>query len=112
VLGGAFDPTTKTTKLVEPRLGFASALYPMIEAHLVQWACSDSSFVVVALLESEDIDANLKRKVKAALQEDKELIEKAASTNEAAAEDSSDRKKGGNAKGNAGAKILLEKLST
>ncbi|WPG99817.1 pumilio likey domain family member 6 [Acrodontium crateriforme] len=100
VLGGSFDPATKTTKLAEPRLGFAEVLYPIIKDHLVQWACSDSSFVVVALLESEDMDQKLRKDVKAVLAKGKKKIEAAAKPDAA--------KK---TKGNAGARILLEKMA-
>ncbi|EME88880.1 uncharacterized protein MYCFIDRAFT_107613, partial [Pseudocercospora fijiensis CIRAD86] len=78
VAGGPFDPKTKTTKLSEPRLGFADAVYPVIKDHLVDWACSDSSFVCVALLESEDVSDELKKEVKKVLKSGKKQIEKAA----------------------------------
>ncbi|KAK5114883.1 hypothetical protein LTR62_002042 [Meristemomyces frigidus] len=101
VLGGAFDSVAKTTKLAEPRLGFASALYPVIEKSMVEWACSPSSFVVVALLESEDVGEDVREKVKSALLKGRESIEAAAGEGVG---------KDGKGKGNAGAKILLEKL--
>ncbi|KAH9809530.1 hypothetical protein Tdes44962_MAKER06138 [Teratosphaeria destructans] len=97
VLGGNFDPETKSTKLVEPRLGFAEQLFPVIEEYLVPWACGPSPFVVVALLESEDVSENVRQKVKAGLRKGKKEIEKAT-------------KGDGERKGSAGAKLVLEKL--
>ena len=96
--GGTFDSKTKKTVLAEPRLGFADALYPVVKAHIVDWACSDSSFVVVALLESEDVDAKVQKEVRAALVKGKKRVEAAAKG-----------EKGG--KGNAGARILLERIA-
>ena len=110
VLGGGFDPETKTTKLVEPRLGFAAALYPVIKDNLIAWACSASSFVVVALLESEDVEESVKGDVRKILKKGKKQVEAAAGST--AADDGKKGKKGKSeaGKGNAGARILLEKL--
>lgn len=125
VLGGPFDPATKKAKVADPALGFADALYPVIKDHIVDWACSDSSFVVVALLESEDVSKSVKKDVEKALKCGKKQITKAAEegngskrkAEEAAAADGEDGKKSkkrkvekAKPKGNAGAKILLEKL--
>ncbi|KAF2171391.1 hypothetical protein M409DRAFT_18505 [Zasmidium cellare ATCC 36951] len=99
VSGGNFDPKTKTVKLSEPRLGFGKALYPIIKSNLVDWACSDSSFVVVALLESEDVPEKIKGEVKKALEKGKKKIQKAA--------DGKEEKGEGKKKGNAGARILV-----
>ncbi|PPJ55453.1 hypothetical protein CBER1_02754 [Cercospora berteroae] len=119
VTGGAFDPATKSVVLSEPRLGFGATLYPQIKEHIVSWATSDSSFVVVALLESEDLDEGIKKKVRKALDKGKDEIEKAAeASSEARAEKTSDeeeetgknKKRKVENKGNAGARILLEKL--
>ncbi|KAF2771737.1 ARM repeat-containing protein, partial [Teratosphaeria nubilosa] len=78
VRGGNFDPETKSTKLAEPRVGFAEQLFPVIEEYLVKWACGPSPFVVVALLESEGVSEELRQKVKAGLEKGKKEIEKAA----------------------------------
>ncbi|KAK1089126.1 Pumilio y domain member 6 [Friedmanniomyces endolithicus] len=116
VLGGAFDPASKTTKLSEPRLGFAEVLYPIIREKLVEWACSPSSFVVVALLESEDVDKTVSGEVRTALEKGLKKI-KAAATAEDGTHGKSKLKEGeekikaANGKGNAGARILLERLS-
>lgn len=109
VTGGNFDPVTKEVKLAEPQLNFGEVLYPFIKDRVVDWACSASSFVVVAMLESEDVPENIKNEVLRALQKEKARIQEAATggTEVIAGE------KGGkkNSKGNAGAKILLEKIA-
>lgn len=99
VLGGQFDSKEKKVKLVEPRLRFAADLWPVINDVVVDWACGESSFVVVALLESEDGDEATKAEVRKALKKGRKSIEAAA--------------KGGkdDKKGNAGARILVEKMN-
>ncbi|KAK3725237.1 Pumilio y domain member 6 [Vermiconidia calcicola] len=95
VLGGQFDSKTKKVELTEPRLGFADALYPVIKDRMVEWACSDSSFVVVGLLESEDVEEDVKVEVKAALKKGRKRIEGVAKGD------------GKEDRGNAGARILV-----
>jgi len=116
VLGGSFDPIMRTTKLTEPRLTFADALYPVIKGHLVDWACSPSSFVVVALLESEDVPDKIRQDVKSALLKGKKTVQAAANGSGEAKlvddEAKGKKKKQIEAKGNAGAKILVEKLDS
>lgn len=117
VLGGNFDPATKRIKLAEPQVGFAEVLYPVIQDHIVDWACSDSSFVVVALLESEDTPNDVQKNVKAALTKERNKIESAAGgTDETrrghsgASNGNVNGSKAAGGKGNAGARILLEKI--
>ena len=99
VLGGQYNAKTKQVTLAEERLGFGAVLYPVIKDQIVDWACSDSSFVVVGLLESEDVEESIKKEVMATLKRQKKVLEAAAKgTGE------------GDAKGNAGAKILVEKI--
>lgn len=98
VLGGSFDPATKTVKLAEPRLGFAGVLWPVIKDHVLDWACSASSFVVVALTESEDVEQDVRKEVLAALKKGKKQLENAA-------------KGKGEEKGNAGARMLVGKIA-
>jgi pumilio family protein 6 len=110
VLGGAFDPATKSVKLAEPRLGFAATLWPVIKSDVLAWACSASSFVVVALTESEDVPVDVKKEVMAALKKGKKQLEAAGGSKP---EKSKGKKKGAvddKPKGNAGARMLLEKL--
>jgi pumilio homology domain family member 6 len=40
------------TTVVDPPLNFATTLYGKIKQHVVQWACGEGSFVVLALLET------------------------------------------------------------
>lgn len=85
-----FDPKQKQLVAVEPRLGFAEKLYEAIGEQVGKWACSESSFVILNMLEDE------------AFEKRKELIKglkKAHKAIEAAAE-----------KGNKGSKLVLEKL--
>ncbi|KAL8388420.1 hypothetical protein RB595_009256 [Gaeumannomyces hyphopodioides] len=134
VSGGRFDRALGKVKLVDPPLNFADTLYEVIKEHVVAWATGPGSFVPMALLEAEGFShvAELTK----ALRKKKALLEKAAAEETAeqkakrealAAEAGSDeaaqaksRKKKGGKKGpaeqerllvgNAGAKLLLEKL--
>ena len=98
VLGGQFDPATKKVVLSEPRLGFAAVLWPVIKSHAIEWACCDSSFIIVSLLESEDVDEGAKKEVMKAIKKGKTRLEAAAKGGK------------GDKKGNAGARILVEKM--
>nr|OQO07758.1 hypothetical protein B0A51_17163 [Rachicladosporium sp. CCFEE 5018] len=104
VLGGAFDPATKSVQLAEPRLEFTTALWPIIKPHTLAWATSASSFVVVALTESEDVDAKVREEVMATLKKGKKALQAAAG------EKPMKGTKTAKAKGNAGARMLLQKL--
>ena len=42
--------------MIEPPLNFHNALYPHISKHLVSWATSPGSFVVLNLLEAQGFD--------------------------------------------------------
>jgi pumilio family protein 6 len=127
VSGGTFDTETKTVKMAEPRLGFGEALYPVINDHIVEWASSESSFVVVALLESEEMGEGVKKEVKAALKKGRKelieaaekgsrLIEKEKGDGEEAEEEEvvdggkKKKKERKTVRKNAGARILLEKI--
>lgn len=121
IQGGRFDRETKTIKVVEPPLDFANVLYPIIKEHIVAWATGRSSFVVVALLESNSFSQ--KEKIKKALKKHKAELQEAATKPVAKREpekDGSENKTAGKVQkrgfksdrpvGNAGAKLLLEKL--
>ncbi|KAF2088788.1 ARM repeat-containing protein [Saccharata proteae CBS 121410] len=100
--GGRFDPKTKSTVMVEPRLGFGDELWERIKSHVGKWATGGSSFTVVALVEAGDGFEKRSELLKV-LKKEKKVLERAAKGEEA--------KKGAEAKkGNAGARILLEKL--
>lgn len=122
IQGGRFDKKTKQIKVVEPPLDFANILYPVIKDHIVAWATSRSSFVVVALLESDSFSQ--KEKIKKVLKKHKAELEKAATTpvikpesdkdgesKEAASKHKkSAAKKDKRPAGNSGSRLLLEKL--
>lgn len=120
IQGGRFDKATKKIKPIEPPLEFANILYPIIKDHIVAWATSRSSFVVVALLESDSFSQ--KEKIKKVLKKNKAGLEKAARepVKRPQAEQEGEKVAGKHKKGavkkdrlpvgNAGAKLLLEKL--
>lgn len=120
IQGGRFDKATKKIKPVEPPLEFANIFYPIIKDHIVAWATSRSSFVVVALLESDSFSQ--KEKIKKVLKKKKAGLEKAATeqVKRPEAEQEGEKVAGKHKKsavkkdrlpvGNAGAKLLLEKL--
>lgn len=126
VQGGHYDPKTKKVALVDPPLNFHDALYERIKEHIVDWATGLSSFVVVGLLEAEGFGH--RKEVVEALKEDKERLERAAKEEtaeqkarregEAGGEQANENKKSKKKNkavtppvGNAGARLLLEKLS-
>lgn len=117
--GGKFDFESKTVNLAEPRLGFGNVLIGTLKGKVLDWATSPSSFVVVSLLESEDVDEKTKAVVKEELKKGKKALEKAANGDGVVAKKEVDGESAGKKnkkrkveapKGNAGAKILLEKL--
>ncbi|KAK0392442.1 hypothetical protein NLU13_1937 [Sarocladium strictum] len=123
IQGGKYDKETGKVVPVDPPLNFSNILYPAIKDHILTWATTSSSFVVVGLLESADFEHadSLRRtlkKNKAALQKaSKEETAAQKAAKEAAAAESKPAK-GGKAKkdkgerpvGNMGSKLLLEKL--
>ncbi|CAN9177634.1 unnamed protein product [Alternaria alternata] len=114
VQGGKFDPVTKKVIPVEPALGFADLLWPQIKTNIVDWATGQGSFVVVALTEAEGFGK--KDEILKALKKEKKALEAAANPPGAQNGESKGKKqkKGDKSdsapRGNAGAKILLEKL--
>lgn len=99
VLSGQFDPKTKQVVLTEEKLGFGDMLFDVIKDHIADWACGNSSFVVMGLLESEDVNKDTQKKISGLLLRKKALLEAAASGN---------AKNG--VKGNQGSRLLLEKI--
>ncbi|KAL2756173.1 hypothetical protein ACRALDRAFT_1081860 [Sodiomyces alcalophilus JCM 7366] len=128
IAGGKFNKATGKVEQVEPPLGFANTLYPVIKDHIVAWATGPSSLVVLALLESPDFSHG--KELKATLKKNAESLQTAATTataeqkarQEAEAQEPSDKaaKKGKKGKkgaaksdrpvGNTGSRLLLEKL--
>lgn len=127
IAGGRFDSTLKKVVQVSPPLDFADILYPSIEEHIVTWATGSSSFVVVALLESDNFSkrsalADALKKEKKGLKKaaSEETIEQAARAAEVAAEveNKTSSKKGKKKQksgkeaeiGNTGTKLVLKLL--
>ncbi|KAF2856204.1 ARM repeat-containing protein [Plenodomus tracheiphilus IPT5] len=114
VQGGKFDPATKKVVPVTPALGFADLLWDEIKGNAVEWATGQGSFVVVALTEAEGFER--KSEVLKVLKKEKKKLETAANPpGSADAEAKSKKQKKGDKtpagqRGNAGARILLEKL--
>ncbi len=52
VLGGHFNPKTKTIDLADPPLAFHNILYNNIKDEIVDWATGSNSFVVLGLVEA------------------------------------------------------------
>lgn len=120
IQGGKFDKASGKIIPLEPALGFSNILYPIIKDHIIDWATGPSSFVVVGLLESSDFSET--SALKKTLKKNKKALEKAA-TEETAEQKASreaqesaakgakkGKKKGEKPVGNAGSKLLLEKL--
>ncbi|KAL7785586.1 armadillo-type protein [Trichoderma ceciliae] len=118
IQGGRFDKATGKVKLVDPPLGFSNILYPFIKKSIMDWATGPSSFVVVALLESEDFTSA--EELKKTLKRNHELLQNAAveptAEQKAAKETGEGDEAGKKSKkteapvGNKGSKLLLEKL--
>lgn len=122
IQGGRFDKAAGKVIQVNPPMEFANILYPVIKDHIVDWATGPSSFVVVALLEASDF--NSAEELRKTLKKNKKVIDKAAKEETAeqkaareAREQNGDektakkgKKKPEPAVGNAGSRILLEKL--
>ena len=126
IAGGHFDKDSGAVKKVEPPLGFADILYPAIKDHALGWATGPAAFVIVGLLEADDFSSTteltklLKANVSAIRQAATEetALQKAAreaETQEQGANNTGKKTKKNSTKqeksvGNAGAKLLLEKL--
>ncbi len=106
VVGGRFNPKSKTVDLVDPPLTFHDKLYGTIEENIVTWATGSNSFVVVGLLEAQGFQKQ--EALRQALKKHKAQLLKAANSPEVKAGEDKDPKSA--AVGNKGTKILLEKL--
>lgn len=119
IAGGRFDLKTKSIVPVVPALNFADILYPNIKDYIVQWATGSSSFVVLALAESDNFSG--KDEVMQILNANKKALQKAA-TGEMAEQkakwdvaEKAAKEPGKNSQnvknvGNKGSALLLEKL--
>ena len=124
IAGGRFDKSEGKVKLVDPPLNFADVLYPCISDHVVSWATGPSSFVPLALLEATDfshgdqlkqtLSKNKKALRRAATEETPEQRAKREGLGAADPHDVAGKKKSGaraeRVIGNAGAKLILDKL--
>lgn len=110
VQGGKFDPKTKKVVPVDPPLGFADLFWNQIRKDLITWATGEGSFVIVGLVESENFSH--KDEVIQALKKGRKQLQEAAGPAKADIKVQKKGKKGSVAqsRGNAGARILLEKL--
>ncbi|RTE77357.1 hypothetical protein BHE90_008154 [Fusarium euwallaceae] len=120
IQGGKYDKAAGKIIPTDPPLEFSNILYPIIKEHILDWATGPSSFVVVGLLEAGDFsEADALKKT---LKKNKKALEKAATEETAeqkAAREAHEaapkggkkgKKKGDKPVGNAGSKLLLEKL--
>jgi pumilio family protein 6 len=109
VQGGKFNPKTKTVVPVEPPLGFADLFWNQIKKDLMAWAIGEGSFVIVGLVESQNFSH--KDEVIQALKKGRKQLQEAAGPAKADAKMQKGKKGGApQSRGNAGARILLEKL--
>lgn len=109
VQGGKFDPESKKVVPVEPALGFADMFWDQIKHNVVQWATGQGSFVIVGLVESEDFGR--KHEVLKVLKKERKNLEAAAAAGSATSDTKGKGNKGPRKQGgNAGARLLLEKL--
>jgi pumilio family protein 6 len=110
VQGGKFDPKQKKVVAVEPALGFADMFWDHIKDNVMQWATGSGSFVIVGLVEVEGFDK--KDEVLKALEKGRKELEAAAgpAANGDKKKKGDKSKKEGKSEGNAGTRILLQKL--
>ena len=100
VQGGRFNSSTKTVEKVQPPLHFDSLLYEQIRDEIMDWATGSNTFVVVALVESDEFEQ--REELIKTLKKNKKALQKAASS------DGDGKKKAGPT--SSGAKLLLEKV--
>lgn len=113
VQGGKFEPKAKKVVAVDPPLGFADMFWQQIRDDVVTWATGQGSFVIVSLVEAEGFGG--KDEVLAALRKGrKDLVAAASPAPDGPVAKKQKKAKGGKAHGkaggNAGSRILLEKL--
>lgn len=94
VQGGRYDKKSKSVTPTDPPLGFGDLLYEKIKSNVLSWASGPDSFVVVAMLEADSFSAQ-----KALMKELKACRAQLEQAGKSASEG-----------GNAGARILLQKI--
>jgi pumilio homology domain family member 6 len=95
VQGGPFDKKGGQVQMTEPRLRFECTLYSKCRNEIVGWASGRNSFVIVAMLESPHMEE--RDSLVSALREQLPVLQKASQGSE-------------KSKGNAGTRILLQKI--
>lgn len=114
VQGGHFNTATKSIEVVDPPLNFHNAFYLKTFEQVIEWATGDNSFIIVGLLEAPGFDQ--KEELMKRLKKGRARLEEAAATgNRVKKEPFTKKAKGVDdkihlVKGNAGSRILLEKL--
>lgn len=106
--GGKFDRALGKVRPVDPPLGFAGVLYPVIEEHLVAWATGPSSFVVANMLDAEGFEG--RKAAEARLKGGIKELEAAAGQGKKSAKKGEKGEKKGGAGGNQGSRMLMERL--
>jgi len=110
--GGKYDAEVGKVVISEKTnkggLEFVNVLYDSIKTHIVDWATGPSSYVIVAMVESKDLDEKKKEGLVKVLKQNKSKLESVVGT-----EGKEKGKKNGkkeNNTNNAGAKMLLTLL--
>ncbi|KAL8809683.1 MAG: hypothetical protein Q9200_003199 [Gallowayella weberi] len=110
VQGGHYDTKDRRVKLAEPAFGFHNMLFKTLEAkgQVLEWATSDNSFVIVALMETEGFDS--REKLREILIKGMKRLEDAKGPRPEVPTTEARRKKEQNRGGNKGVQLLLEKI--
>ena len=106
VVGGRFNPKSKSIDLADPPLNFHNRLYTIIEDDIPSWATGSNSFIVVGLLEAEGFQK--RESLRKALEKHRAELIKAANSSEKGTGGHKGSKS--TVVGNKGTKILLEKI--
>ncbi|CCG84086.1 protein of unknown function [Taphrina deformans PYCC 5710] len=92
VQGGFYDKSTKSIATINPTIGFAEKLAPLVTSKAADWSSGSGSFVVVALLETLNKDEQVYRSLLKSMEDAHQSIESAAT------------------EGNKGSKIVLSHM--
>ncbi|KAL8671040.1 MAG: hypothetical protein Q9224_007642, partial [Gallowayella concinna] len=112
VQGGHYDTKDRKVKLAEPAFGFHNMLFKTLEAkgQVVEWATSDNSFVVVALMETQGFEGKAKLK-EILIKNIKRLEEAAKGPTPKVAMTEAGSKKEQSRGGNKGVQLLLKSIA-
>jgi pumilio family protein 6 len=67
-----------TPNIASSNLDFANILYPIIASYTTAWACGPSSFVILAMLESNELSGEIRQKLLKTLKKEKKELQAAA----------------------------------